>query len=209
MAGDAISEVRDRTDMVGLVSNYVQLKRAGRNFKGLCPFHQEKSPSFIVFPESGTFHCFGCGKGGDAITFYKEAERVDFKEALGELAKRAGVEIRSAPPPSPERDAYRNRLVEINETAALFYAAQLKSGETREIGEAFIAARGLSQAAVDSFQLGVAPDSWDRLSHFLAGRGVDPRDAVNAGVLGENQNGRYYDRFRNRIMFPIRDREGL
>src|SRR3954447_8680593 len=209
MAGDAITEIRDRTDMVNLVGGYVQLKRAGRNFKGLCPFHSEKTPSFIVFPESGTFHCFGCGKGGDAITFYQEAERVDFREALQELAKRAGVELRAAPPPSPERDAHRQRLIEINETAALFYAAQLKSGESAPIAAQFAAERGLSANAVESFQLGIAPAAWDKLTTFLAARGVNPADAISAGVLSENENGRIYDRFRNRIIFPIRDRDGV
>ena len=109
MASDAVADVRDRTDIVDLVSDYVQLKKAGRNFKGLCPFHQEKTPSFIVFPDSGNFKCFGCGKGGDVFTFYKEVERVDFREALEELARRAGVELKSAPKPSPERDAHRQK----------------------------------------------------------------------------------------------------
>src|SRR5215207_3415673 len=117
VATDAVAQVRDRTDIVGLVSNYVQLKKAGRNFKALCPFHQEKTPSFVVFPDSGNFKCFGCGKGGDVFTFYKEIERVEFREALEELAKRAGVELKPAPPPSPERDAHRQRLIELNELA--------------------------------------------------------------------------------------------
>lgn len=208
MAGDAIAEIRDRTDMVQLVGSYVQLKKAGRNFKGLCPFHGEKTPSFIVFPESGTFHCFGCGKGGDCLTFYKEIERVDFRDALQELAKRAGIELRSGPPPSPERDAYRNRLVEINQTAALFYQAQLKSGPAAAMGQKFIEDRGLSPIAVEQFQLGVAPQEWDTLNKYLAARGVDPKDAIAAGVLSEAESGRIYDRFRNRFIFPIRDRDG-
>ena len=208
MAGDAIAEIRDRTDMVGLVGGYLQLKKSGRNFKGLCPFHQEKTPSFYVFPESGTFHCFGCGKGGDALTFYKEVEHVDFKEALQELARRAGVELRSATPPSPERDAHRQRLIEINQLTALFYQAQLKSGPAATAGQAFVTTRGLSAVAVEQFQLGVAPDSWDALSKYLAARGIDPKDAISAGVLSENENGRIFDRFRNRFMFPIHDRDG-
>jgi hypothetical protein len=118
MASDAVADVRDRTDIVNLVSDYVQLRKAGRNFKGLCPFHQEKTPSFIVFPDSGNFKCFGCGKGGDVFTFYKEVERVDFREALEELARRAGVELKSAPKPSPEREAHRLKLTELNELAA-------------------------------------------------------------------------------------------
>jgi len=101
MAKDAVAEIRDRTDIVDLITPYSKLRKAGRSFKGLCPFHQEKTPSFIVFPESGTFHCFGCGRGGDAFTFYMEAEKADFREALTELAKRAGVELDNRPPPRP------------------------------------------------------------------------------------------------------------
>ena len=208
MAGDQVAEIRDRTDIVGLVSGYVPLKKTGRNFKGLCPFHQEKTPSFIVFPESGNFKCFGCGKGGDVFTFYKEIERVDFREALEELAKRAGVELKSTPPPSPERDAHRQRLIELNEMAATFYATQLRSGNAGAAGREMVKARQLSAEIVEAFQIGVAPEAWDTLTQFFAARGVDPDRAVEAGLLTERDTGGYYDRFRNRVMFPIRDREG-
>ena len=127
MARDAVAEVRDRTEIVDLVSNYVQLKKTGRSYKGLCPFHQEKTPSFVVFPESGNFHCFGCGRGGDVFTFYMGVERVEFREALQELAKRAGVELVNAPSLPPEVDAHRNRLIELNELAAAFYANVLRN----------------------------------------------------------------------------------
>ena len=100
MARDAVAEVRERTDIVDLVSQYVQLKKTGRSYKGLCPFHQEKTPSFVVFPESGNFHCFGCGKGGDAFTFYMGVEHVEFRDALQELARRAGVELSPCPEPA-------------------------------------------------------------------------------------------------------------
>jgi DNA primase len=208
VATDAVAEVRDRTDIVGLVSNYVQLKKAGRNFKALCPFHQEKTPSFVVFPDSGNFKCFGCGKGGDVFTFYKEIERVEFREALEELAKRAGVELKSAPPPSPERDAHRQRLIELNELAATFYASQLRSSSGAEAGRKLVADRQLSPAIVESFQIGVAPESWDALATYFAARGFDADRAVEAGLLMKRDNGGYYDRFRGRLMFPIRDREG-
>ena len=113
MARDAVAEVRDRTEIVDLVSNYVQLRKTGRSYKGLCPFHQEKTPSFVVFPESGNFHCFGCGRGGDVFTFYMGVERVEFREALQELAKRAGIELVNTPSLPPEVDAHRNRLIEL------------------------------------------------------------------------------------------------
>ncbi|HEX3302757.1 MAG TPA: DNA primase [Thermomicrobiales bacterium] len=208
MASDAVADVRDRTDIVNLVSDYVQLKKAGRNFKGLCPFHTEKTPSFIVFPDSGNFKCFGCGKGGDVFTFYKEVERVDFREALEELARRAGIELKSAPKPSPERDAHRQKLTELNELAATFYATQLRSAAAGERGRRTVEQRGLSAEVVEAFQIGVAPEGWDTLAQFFAARGVDPDRAVDAGLLTRRETGGYYDRFRNRLMFPIRDRDG-
>ena len=208
MAKDAVAEIRDRTDIVDLVEPYSKLKKAGRSFKGLCPFHQEKSPSFIVFPESGTFHCFGCGRGGDIFTFYMEAEKVDFKEALGELAKRSGVELSDRPAPNPERDAHRNRLVEANELAATFYGNLLKGADAGKPGRDLVAKRQISGEMVEAFQIGYAPDAWDTLAKYLAARGMDPTMAAQAGLISERASGGYYDRFRGRLLFPIRDREG-
>src|SRR5687767_15929208 len=111
MARDAVAEVRDRTEIVDLVSNYVQLKKTGRSYKGLCPFHQEKTPSFIVFPDSQNFHCFGCGRGGDVFTFYMGVENAEFREALRELAQRAGIQLEDVPVSTPELDSHRQRLV--------------------------------------------------------------------------------------------------
>ena len=111
MQRDAVSEIRERLDIIELVNGYTPLKKAGRSFKGLCPFHQEKTPSFVVFPDSQNFHCFGCGKGGDLFTFYMEIERVDFREALRELARRAGVELENTPGIKPEQDERRERLL--------------------------------------------------------------------------------------------------
>jgi DNA primase len=208
MASDVVAEIRDRTDIVGLVAGYVPLKKAGRNFKGLCPFHQEKTPSFIVFPESGNFKCFGCGKGGDVFTFYKEVERVEFREALEELARRAGIELRSAPPPSPERDAHRQKLIELNELAATFYSTQLRTSPSESPASHLVESRGLSPEIIEQFQIGAAPDAWDKLAQFMAARGIDPDRALEVGLLTERQSGGYYDRFRNRLIFPIRDRDG-
>src|SRR3712207_3640286 len=151
MARDAVAEVRERTEIVDLVSNYVQLKKTGRSFKGLCPFHQEKTPSFVVFPESGNFHCFGCGKGGDALTFYMQVEHVEFREALHELARRAGVELTNVPTIAPEVDAHRQRLIELNEVAALYFANVLTNSQAGEPGRQVIAKRGLSPEVVGSF----------------------------------------------------------
>src|SRR6266542_946642 len=160
MARDDVGEVRDRTDIVELVSQYVQLKKAGRSFKGLCPFHQEKTPSFVVFPDSQNFHCFGCGKGGDIFTFYKEIEHTDFKEALTELAKRAGVQLATIPAAAPEVDAHRQRLIDLNELAATYFNNILVNSQLGAAGRELAEQRGLDDQAISKFQLGFAPDTW-------------------------------------------------
>jgi DNA primase len=208
VARDAVAEVRVRTDIVELVGQYVQLKRAGRSFKGLCPFHQEKTPSFIVFPDSGNFHCFGCGKGGDAFTFYQAIEHVEFREALQELARRAGVQLASVPTVAPEVDAHRSRLLELNELAATFFHNVLVNAGAGEPGRRVVAERGLSAEMVERFGLGYAIDGWDNLLRYLAGRGVDPDLAAEAGLLQVRDSGGHYDRFRGRLIYPIRDRDG-
>jgi DNA primase len=207
MARDAVAEVRDRTEIVDLVSGYVQLKKTGRSYKGLCPFHQEKTPSFIVFPESGNFHCFGCGRGGDVFTFYMGVEHVEFREALQELAKRAGVELSSAPSLPPEVDAHRNHLIELNEMAAAFYANVLRNTGAGAPGRTVLEQRGASTEIAERFGLGFAPDG-DALARFLGQRGVDSALAVEAGLLVERDSGGFRDRFWNRLLFPIRTREG-
>ncbi|HEY7033946.1 MAG TPA: DNA primase [Thermomicrobiales bacterium] len=208
MAHDAVADVRERTDIVELVGQYVQLKKAGRSYKGLCPFHQEKTPSFIVFPDSQNFHCFGCAKGGDAFTFYQGVEHVDFKEALTELARRAGVQLSSIPTVAPEVDAHRQRLIEFNELAATFYANILANSESGRPGRELAMQRGLSDDVVARFRLGFAPDGWDNLLRYVSARGLDPAVAAEAGLLQVRDGGGYYDRFRNRFMFPIRNRDG-
>jgi DNA primase len=207
MARDAVAEVRDRTEIVDLVSNYVQLKKTGRSYKGLCPFHQEKTPSFVVFPESGNFHCFGCGRGGDVFTFYMGVEHVEFREALQELAKRASIELVNAPSQPPEVDAHRNRLIELNELAAAYYANVLRNTPPGAAGRDLLAQRGVSAEIAERFGLGYAPDG-DALGRYLNQRGDDPELAAEAGLLSERDGGGYRDRFRNRLLFPIRTREG-
>lgn len=207
MARDAVAEVRERTDIVDIVSQYVQLKKTGRSYKGLCPFHQEKTPSFVVFPESGNFHCFGCGKGGDAFTFYMGVEHVEFRDALQELARRAGVELSSVPSLPPEVDAHRHRLIELNELAASFYSNVLRNTGAGVPGRQVLEQRGVSTEISERFGLGYAPEG-DPLCRYLQQRGVDLPMAVEAGIAMERENGGYRDRFRNRLLFPIRTREG-
>ncbi|MGB3304681.1 MAG: DNA primase [Thermomicrobiales bacterium] len=209
MARDAVAEIRDRIDIVDLVTGYVpSLKRAGRSFKGLCPFHQEKTPSFIVFPDSQNFHCFGCGKGGDIFTFYMQVENVEFREALQELAKRAGVTLTAGPAPVPELDAHRRRLVEINELASTFFSHVLHRSPQGEAGRKMAQERHLSPEIIEKFGLGFAPESWDSLLNYLASHDIPPELVAEAGLATERESGGYYDRFRNRFMYPIRDRDG-
>jgi DNA primase len=207
MARDSVAEVREQTDIVDLVGSYVQLKRTGSSFKGLCPFHQEKSPSFVVFPQSGTFNCFGCGKGGDALTFYQEIEHVDFREALHELARRAGITLSTAPVRDPAEQDKRQRLVDANAAAARFFQRAIGL-EVGARGRELAHRRGLDDATMQTFRIGFAPDSWDSLLRNLEALGFPPDLALEAGLLIRNEAGRTYDRFRGRLIFPISDRDG-
>jgi DNA primase len=208
MRRDAVAEIRERTDIVELVGAYTPLKKAGRSYKGLCPFHQEKTPSFVVFPDSQNFHCFGCGKGGDIFTFQMEVEKVDFPEALRELAKRAGVDLADAPGVAKESDERRERLLNAIDLAATFFHDQLLNQPTGLAGRELAEKRGLDRATIERFRLGFAPDRWDALLTMLGARGFDAATLVEAGLAQERQTGGHYDRFRNRLIFPIADREG-
>ena len=207
MARDSVAEVREQTDIVELVGNYVPLKRTGNSFKGLCPFHQEKTPSFVVFPQSGTFNCFGCGKGGDALTFYQEVEHVDFREALGELARRAGITLSTAPVRDPAEQDRRQRLIDANAAAARFFqrAITLEAGTPgRELAER----RGIDAATMQAFRIGFAPESRNALMRNLEALGFTPDEMVAVGLLGKSDSGQVYDRFRRRLIFPISNRDG-
>ena len=202
-----VDEIKSRIDIVDLVSQYVTLRRAGRGFTALCPFHTEKTPSFHVDPARQSWHCFGaCGTGGDIFSFVMRKEGLEFREAMAMLAERAGVAVntrRDAP-----QDAQRARLFEVNEAAASFYAAQLQ-GETAgaAAARAYLEERRLAPASIQKFQLGYAPNAWDGLLRHLEGRGIAAADALTAGIAIEGERGPY-DRFRHRLMFPIRDDRG-
>ncbi len=209
MAGNSVELIKDRLDIVDVIGEKVQLKKTGRSFKGLCPFHQEKSPSFVVFPDSQHFHCFGCGKSGDLFTFYELAEKVDFREALTELAQRAGVEVEThRPQASTEADPVIAQSRNLNELAAELFSHVLLNSSAGEAGRDYLAKRGLDNESITQFRLGFAPNSWDYLLKQFSARGIDPRAMQDAGLLQERDNGGFYDRFRNRLIFPIRDRDG-
>jgi DNA primase len=203
-------EVKDRLDIVEVIQSYVPLKKAGRNYKGLCPFHAEKTPSFVVFPHTGTWHCFGaCGTGGDVFTFVMKQENLDFGEALQTLAQRAGVELK---PPSPQAAAAEQRLtllVEINQTAANYFHHLLLNSDEAARARSYLDERGLNRETIDSFQVGYALDSWDGLLNYLVSKGYTLADAAEVGLVIEREDkSGFYDRFRGRVVFSIRDHRG-
>lgn len=195
-------EIKYRNDIESVISQYVNLRRRGKNLVGLCPFHNEKTPSFTVYPENGSFYCFGCGAGGDVITFISLIENLDYMEAVKLLADRSGITI-------PEDSGYdnsmqelKNRIYEINRETARFYYSYLMS-EGGKWALDYLKDRGLTEATIKRFGLGAAPDSWDSLLKYLKSKGFSVADMVQANVISQSSRGTYFDRFRNRIMFPI------
>ncbi len=205
----AVDEIRQRLDIVDVIGTYVPLKKAGANYKGLCPFHSEKTPSFIVFPESQRWHCFGaCATGGDLFSFVMRRENMDFAEALRLLAARAGVELGPVSEATRRQRDALDRLREINAMAADFYQHILLTTPEGAPGRDYLARRGVSEQSVSAFQLGYAPDDWHRLEHHLRSKGVSEQEAIEAGLLSTNEAGNIFDRFRGRVLFPIRDAQG-
>jgi len=204
-----VDEIKQKLDIVDVVSAYVPLKKAGRNFKGLCPFHSEKTPSFIVFPETQNWHCFGaCGTGGDVFSFIMKRENMDFREALRYLAKRAGV---SLGPPSPEaarKEDERERLRRINAEAAQYYHRLLRESDEGARARDYLKERGIEDRTVQAFQLGYSQDRWDGLSRYLMGKGYSEADLLAAGLVSSRETGGIYDRCRGRLIIPIRDIRG-
>lgn len=201
-----IEELKYRSDIEQLVSRYTNLKRGGRNLSGLCPFHSEKTPSFVVYPENNSFYCFGCGAGGDIVTFVRMAEHLEYIEALRFLAERAGMTL----PDEVENDGaakLKMRMLELNRQAARFFNNILNSSEGQR-GMDYFQARGLSPNIIRKFGLGYAPDSWDALKKHLAQKGFTEAEMAAAAVIRRNDKGGSYDQFRDRVMFPIIDLRG-
>ncbi len=209
-----VDEIKERLDVVEVISAYVPLRKAGRSYKGLCPFHQEKTPSFVVFPDTGTWRCFGaCGTGGDVFAFVMKRENLDFREALELLARKAGVDLTPPSDASSQHSHYLDRLREINHAAAVYFHNLLRNAPQGQAARAYLARRGLDDATIDGFQLGYAPEGWDGLFSHLRGKNYPTEDILAAGLIVmrvEEETGRtsYYDRFRHRVMVPIRDVQG-
>ena len=201
-----INEVKQRIDIVELVSEYVSLQKAGRNFKGLCPFHSEKHPSFFVFPEQQTWHCFGaCGTGGDVFSFIMKKEGIDFGQALHLLAQRAGVTLSPLGTSAKAEDKAKEKVFQINEAAAEYYHHLLLTATAGETARSYLAKRKITPETIKEFRLGFSPDSWDTVKKYLMNKGYEERELAEAGVVIEKEEGNSYDRFRNRLMFPICD----
>ncbi len=201
-----LQELKARTDITDLVSSYVNLRRSGRNLVGLCPFHHEKTPSFNVYPDNGSFYCFGCGTGGDVITFVRKIENLDYIEAVRFLAQRAGLQI-----PEEQVDdsmsRLRTRVLEINREAARFFHRVLLS-ETGKPGLDYLNRRGLSMATIRHFGLGFSPPGRFALSDHLKKMGYTEQELIQANVAFQSRSGRIMDRFHSRVMFPIIDLRG-
>ena len=205
---DKLLEIKDAASIEEVVGQYVKLDQKGRNLLGLCPFHSETKPSFTVAPDKGIFYCFGCGAGGNVISFIMLYHRLSFPEAAQELARRYGIPIslKEMGPEGAKQAKKRTTAYEANTAAAAFYAATLNSSEGQP-GRAYLKKRGLTPEIVRSFQLGFAPDSWDSLRRHFQSRGIPLELAQEVGLLAPRERGGFYDRFRNRIIFPIFDRQ--
>src|SRR5690606_7660352 len=202
-----IDRVRQATDLAELIGAVTKVKRSGRSFLAICPFHQEKSPSLSIDPARGLYHCFGCQKGGDVFTFLAETQSLDFNEALEELARRAGIHLESDPG-ADRRRGRRNALHEAVRRAIAVYHERLKTGPDAGPARAYLRSRGYDVDVVDEYRLGYAPESWDTLVKELKAAGISEAVMTEAGLARRGKGGRVYDYFRGRVMFPIHDLRG-
>ncbi|MFH1048409.1 MAG: DNA primase [Patescibacteria group bacterium] len=215
MVDSQLQEIKDRLDIVEVLSGYLRLSKAGRNFKAPCPFHNEKTPSFTVSPERQIWHCFGCGQGGDIFTFVMKMEGMEFPEALRHLAEKAGVELKRV---NYEAAGAKAKILEVNRVAKNFYQEQLAKTEAGSLAKKYLLGRGLTEESIGNFEIGYSPDAWNDAENFLIARGFTRKEIFSAGItaardkdsrFSSDQNSEnYYDRFRGRIMFPILDISG-
>ena len=204
-----LNEIQDRCDIVEIVSSYIPLRSAGRNFKAICPFHHEKTPSFVVSPDKQIYHCFGCNSGGNVFNFIKEYEKIDFIDAVKMLSEKTGVRLPEYKREKDGEDSFVSTIYSINDIAANFYSSRLLersplSSEARR----YIEKRGLEEGVMNKFRLGYADSSWGSLSDYLSKRGIKVDMALKAGLVLRGKDKSFYDLFRNRIIFPICDVRG-
>jgi len=202
-----IAEIKQRLDIAQVISEYVSLKKAGRNFKALCPFHSEKDPSFYVFTDRQSWHCFGaCGTGGDVFAFVMKKENLEFGQALQLLADKTGVSLPGRPQIQEKaKDELRDKLYQINETVAGYYHHVLLNTSVGEAARKYLAQRGLTAQTLTNFQLGLSLDQWNNTEQYLISKGYKKEELLSAGLVIKREDGGIYDRYRNRLMFPIKD----
>lgn len=204
-----IEQVRERADIVDIISTQVNLRKTGRVYKGLCPFHQEKTPSFTVNAERQTYHCFGCGEGGNVISYIMKTENMDFPDAVKALADRIGYTLHyvEGTPAKKESDGRQARVFKANQTALEFFRGSLTKAEGGKIGLEYFSDRGFSAGIVDEFKLGFAPETWDAFLNYATKKGFKQSELLEAGLVvrSEKNPNRCYDRFRGRVIFPIFD----
>jgi len=208
---NTIDEIKNQLDIVDIISESVKLRRSGKNYTGFCPFHANtRTPAFVVFPETGTWRCFGeCNEGGDVFRFVMKKEGVDFREALKMLADRAGIQLEPLTPQKIERNEREDYLRKLLEEAVIFYRHQLMSTDAGKKARAYLREkRGINPKTEEVWELGYAPKSWDAVLNYLKNKGYPVRDMIEAGLLTERQDGKVYDRFRHRVMIPIRNMSG-
>ena len=203
----AKEEIKQAADIVSVVGQFVQLRKAGKNFVGLCPFHGEKAPSFTVNQDKQMFHCFGCKKGGDVFAFWMEYHSLSFPEALRDLADRYNVQLPEKHFTAEEKKKadFREKLYSVNELATVYFRNELAHPVRGKPGRDYFKRRSIPHDIIEEFRLGYAPKGWDGLKRFLLSKSVPPETAVAAGVLKKSDKGHYYDLFRERVMFPIMD----
>ncbi|OGG05997.1 DNA primase [Candidatus Gottesmanbacteria bacterium RIFCSPHIGHO2_02_FULL_40_24] len=199
--------IKSKIDIVQFISDYIPLKKAGRNFKAICPFHSEKTPSFMVSPERQSWHCFGaCSTGGDVVTFYQKWENIDFLEALKTLAEKTGIVLKKY---TPAKDTLlKEKLLGINLLAGDYYHYLLTEHQIGSRARSYLEKRKINKDIIKNFMLGYAPASWDSLSRFFTKKNYSPFDLEAAGLLIKSEKGKYYDRFRGRLMFTLKDHRG-
>lgn len=197
-----LEQIKERVDIVELIQGYLRLQKAGMNYKGLCPFHNERTPSFMVSPDKQIWHCFGCSSGGDVFKFLMQIEGLEFKEALQVLAKRAGVEVKGF---DRQAASGKSRLYSVSELAAKFFEKQLWESQNGRKAIEYLKGRGLKETTIKEWRLGYAPNTWNALRSFLKNAGYGEGEIIKAGLAVEKGQGEGYDRFRGRLMFPISD----
>src|SRR3989338_3375702 len=205
---EIIAQVLERCDIVETVSSYIPVKSAGRNFKALCPFHHEKTPSFVVSPDKQIYHCFGCNSGGNVFNFVREYEKIDFIDAVKMLAEKTGVKLPEYKSSRDQDSSIVSAVYSVNDVAANYYSDLLEKAGSSLEARRYITKRGLDASIIKKFRMGYADSSWNGLLDYLSGRGVKQDTILKAGLIVKGRDNSHYDLFRNRVIFPICDVRG-